>query len=94
MSALRTDSRSSYSENGQNSPHPTRSLNHAWGTYWGGRYNALAKTLPTAIPHLRATVHAASASERVRAHDLMTRLYWVTGCTLVHMGQPDAAFLA
>ncbi|GAA5104896.1 helix-turn-helix transcriptional regulator [Haloechinothrix salitolerans] len=71
-----------------------RIVDHAWGLYWGGRYNTLATVLPTAISQVRATVHAASPAERVHANELMTRLYWATGCTLVHMGQPDAAFLA
>lgn len=71
-----------------------RTVDYAWGCYWGGRYDTLANVLPTALSQVRATVHAAAPADRVAAHDQMARLYWVTGCTLVHMGQPDPAFLA
>ncbi|ONI87340.1 transcriptional regulator [Saccharothrix sp. ALI-22-I] len=71
-----------------------RTVEYAWGAYWGGKYELLASILPTALPQVRATVHAASSAESSPANDLMARLYWVTGCTLVHMGQPDPAYLA
>ncbi|MEO6082549.1 MAG: helix-turn-helix transcriptional regulator, partial [Umezawaea sp.] len=71
-----------------------RTVQYAWGAYWGGRYELLASVLPTALSQVRATVHAASTTERPEANDLMARLYWVTGCALVHMGQPDSAYLA
>jgi transcriptional regulator with XRE-family HTH domain len=72
----------------------TRTVDYAWGAYWGGRYELLASVLPTALAQVRATVHGANSAERSPANDLMARLYWVTGCTLVHMGQPDPAYLA
>jgi len=69
-------------------------VDYAWSCYRNGRYDRLATVLPTALSQLRATVHAASSADRVSANDLMARLYWAAGCTLVHMGEPDSAFLA
>lgn len=71
-----------------------RTVDYAWGAYWGGRYELLASILPAALTQLRATVHAANSAELSPANDLLARLYWVAGCTLVHMGQPDPAYLA
>lgn len=71
-----------------------RTLDYAWGAYWAGRYELLGSLLPTALGQLRATVHVAPSTAKVEAHELLARLYWVTGCTLVHLGQPDPAFLA
>ncbi|MFC6091167.1 helix-turn-helix domain-containing protein [Saccharothrix lopnurensis] len=71
-----------------------RTVDYAWGAYWAGRYELLASLLPSALTQVRATVHAASPAESSKANDLLARLYWVTGCTLVHMGQPDPAYLA
>lgn len=71
-----------------------RTVDYAWGLYWGGRYDTLAAVLPMTITQVRATLHAASTFEQVLAHELMARIYWVAGCTLVHMGQTDSAYLA
>ncbi|MBF6072965.1 transcriptional regulator, partial [Nocardia farcinica] len=41
-----------------------------------------------------ATVHAAHNGALAPANELLARMYWVTGCTLGHLGQTDPAFLA
>lgn len=71
-----------------------RQVDYAWGAYWAGRYEKLATVLPPGISQLRATAHAAQHAEIPTAHELLARMYWVTGCTLVHMGQADPAFMA
>ncbi|MBF6161130.1 helix-turn-helix domain-containing protein [Nocardia cyriacigeorgica] len=71
-----------------------RAVDYAWGAYWNGRYEVLTSVLPPGIGQLRATAHSAQAAELPTAHELLARMYWVTGCTLVHMGQTDPAFMA
>ncbi|WP_280470389.1 helix-turn-helix domain-containing protein [Nocardia brasiliensis] len=71
-----------------------RAVDYAWGAYWAGRYELLTSVLPTGITQLRATVHAARNGSVAVANELLARMYWVTGCTLVHLGQTDPAFLA
>ncbi|WP_327112124.1 helix-turn-helix domain-containing protein [Nocardia sp. NBC_01730] len=71
-----------------------RVVDYAWGAYWNGRYEMLTSILPPGISQLRATAHAAQASDIAPAHELLARMYWVTGCTLVHLGQADPAFVA
>ncbi|WP_280185466.1 MULTISPECIES: helix-turn-helix domain-containing protein [Nocardia] len=75
-------------------PAARRSVDYAWGAYWNGRYELLSTILPTGITQLRATAHAAQGGDTAPAHDLLARMYWVTGCTLVHLGQADPAFIA
>ncbi|MFB6718684.1 helix-turn-helix domain-containing protein [Kribbella sp. NPDC056345] len=72
----------------------SRTVDYAWGAYWNGRYELLGSVLPTALSQLRATAHAVSAEDRARAHELLARIYWVTGCSLVHLGHADPAYLA
>ncbi|MFG1790487.1 helix-turn-helix domain-containing protein [Nocardia sp. NPDC049149] len=71
-----------------------RAVDYAWGAYWVGRYELLTSILPLGITQLRATVHAARNGSVAPANELLARMYWVTGCTLVHLGQTDPAFLA
>ncbi|MGN2635287.1 helix-turn-helix domain-containing protein [Nocardia takedensis] len=71
-----------------------RSVDYAWGAYWAGRYELLTSILPLGLTQLRATVHAARNGSVAPANELLARMYWVTGCTLVHLGQTDPAFLA
>ncbi|MBH0778698.1 helix-turn-helix domain-containing protein [Nocardia bovistercoris] len=71
-----------------------RSVDYAWGAYWAGRYELLTTILPSGLTQLRATVHAARNGSVAPANELLARMYWVTGCTLVHLGQTDPAFLA
>lgn len=71
-----------------------RALDYAWGAYWSGRYDLLGSLLPTMLPQLRATAHAAKSADRERSFDLLARVYWLTGSTLVHFGQTDPAYLA
>ncbi|WP_280317326.1 helix-turn-helix domain-containing protein [Nocardia wallacei] len=71
-----------------------RSVTYAWGSYWNGRYERLGAILPPGIAQLRATAHAAQSADVAPAHELLARMYWVTGCTLVHLGQTDPAFMA
>ncbi|WP_063061982.1 helix-turn-helix transcriptional regulator [Nocardia sienata] len=71
-----------------------RAVEYAWGAYWNGRYETLASVLPPGIAQLRATAHAAKSTESPTAHELLARMYWVTGCTLVHLGHADSAFAA
>ncbi|MFD6155209.1 helix-turn-helix domain-containing protein [Nocardia sp. NPDC060256] len=71
-----------------------RAVDYAWGAYWVGRYELLTSILPSGLTQLRATVHAARNGSVAPANELLARMYWVTGCTLVHLGQTDPAFLA
>jgi transcriptional regulator with XRE-family HTH domain len=71
-----------------------RATNYAWGSYWAGKYDQLGALLPHAIIGARATEHAAPSADRADAVDLLAQLYQVAGCTLVHLGQPDSAWLA
>ncbi|MFI9507038.1 helix-turn-helix domain-containing protein [Nocardia sp. NPDC052566] len=71
-----------------------RAVDYAWGAYWAGRYELLSTILPSGLLQLRATVHAARNGAAAPASELLARMYWVTGCTLVHLGQTDPAFLA
>ncbi|GAA5102923.1 helix-turn-helix domain-containing protein [Nocardia iowensis] len=71
-----------------------RAVDYAWGAYWVGRYELLTSILPSGLTQLRATVHAARNGSVALANELLARMYWVTGCTLVHLGQTDPAFLA
>ncbi|HEY9418359.1 MAG TPA: helix-turn-helix transcriptional regulator [Pseudonocardia sp.] len=71
-----------------------RAVDYAWGAYWGGRYETLTAILPPGISQLRATAHAAQAGDLPAASELLARMYWVTACTLVHLGQTDPAFVA
>ncbi|MFX0574194.1 helix-turn-helix domain-containing protein [Nocardia nepalensis] len=72
----------------------SRTVDYAWGAYWTGRYELLTSILPSGLTQLRATVHAARNGTVAPANELLARMYWVTGCTLVHLGQTDPAFLA
>ncbi|WP_459548827.1 helix-turn-helix domain-containing protein [Nocardia sp. X0981] len=71
-----------------------RAVDYAWGAYWNGRYETLTTVLPPGLAQLRATAHTASSADIAPAHELLARMYWVTGCTLVHLGQADPAFTA
>lgn len=71
-----------------------QAVTYAWGAYWGGKYDHLSAVLPTTINQLRATMHAVPTSEHARVAELLARVYWVTGCTLVHLGQTDPAWEA
>ncbi|WP_040799783.1 helix-turn-helix domain-containing protein [Nocardia higoensis] len=71
-----------------------RAVEYAWGAYWSGHYELLTTILPTGLTQLRATVHAARNGSVAPANELLARMYWVTGCTLVHLGQTDPAFLS
>lgn len=71
-----------------------RSLTYLWGMYWAGRYDQLTTLLPGALTSLRATYTAATLSDRARAAEWLARGHWVAGCTLVHLRQSDAAFMA
>lgn len=71
-----------------------RAVDYAWGSYWSGAYERLAALLPPGITQLRATAKHAQGGDIAPAHELLARMYWVTGCTLVHLGQADPAFTA
>jgi transcriptional regulator with XRE-family HTH domain len=71
-----------------------RTVTYLWGAYWAGRYELLSTLLPNALMQLRATYRTVAASERTRAAHALARAYQAAGDTLVHLGHPDAAFLA
>lgn len=76
-------------------PEARRAVTYAWGAYWGGEYDKLGSVLPSTLTQVAATVRdAADGEASEEAHDLAAQLHQVTACTLVHLGQPDAAFLA
>ncbi|WP_405494856.1 helix-turn-helix domain-containing protein [Nocardia sp. NBC_00511] len=72
----------------------TRAVEYAWGAYWSGRYGVLASILPSGIAQLRAAAHAAQSQDIAPVNEQLARMMWVTGCTLVHFGQTDPAFIA
>lgn len=67
---------------------------YAWGAYWGGRYGTLGQVLPQAITRARAAETNASPLAAPGVSSLLAQLLQITGCTLVHLGQPDLAWLA
>jgi transcriptional regulator with XRE-family HTH domain len=67
-------------------------IDHTWGAYWGGKYDQVLTMVPNALPQLRATTHAARSDHTPEAHEFLARTYWVTGCTLVHLGHIDPAW--
>jgi hypothetical protein len=71
-----------------------RVVSYAWGSYWGGRLEALGTVLPTGLAQLRATARAVDSAQRPRAYELLAQLYTVTRCTSTRLGQPDLAWLA
>jgi transcriptional regulator with XRE-family HTH domain len=71
-----------------------RTVTYLWGTYWSGKFDALAGLIPPALAGIRATLHAANLDDRPEAADVLSRVYWVAGSTLAHMRQQDAAFMA
>lgn len=68
-----------------------REVDRGWGGYWFGRFEKLTEDLPSAIAKLRAT---ARHLEQPRAHELYASLLHLSACTLVHLGQPDPAWIA
>lgn len=71
-----------------------REVTYAWGSYWSGRYEKLAKLLPPGITRLRATANLAPVDQQPQANELYARMLWVSACTLVHLGQADPAWIA
>jgi transcriptional regulator with XRE-family HTH domain len=71
-----------------------RTVTYLWGRYWSGRYELLSRLLPEALMQLRATVSAVPVADRPRAARALAQGYRAAGDTLVHLGQPDAAWLA
>ena len=71
-----------------------RAVTYMWGAYWAGKYDDLGAIVPQSLAQLRATHHAAKQTDQREAAELLARGYWVTGCTLVHMGQTDSAYMA
>lgn len=69
-----------------------RAVDFGWGSYWSGSYDRLSALLPTTLAQLRVTAHA--VADDTTAHELLARGYWLTACTLVHLGHQDAAWLA
>ncbi|MDU0289713.1 helix-turn-helix transcriptional regulator [Saccharothrix longispora] len=69
-----------------------RAVDFGWGSYWSGSYNRLSALLPVTLAQLRVTVR--STPEDHTTHELLARGYWLTACTLVHLGHQDAAWLA
>ncbi|MGV9674983.1 helix-turn-helix domain-containing protein [Nocardia sp. NPDC003482] len=68
-----------------------REVDKAWGAYWFGRFEKLTGDLPAGISTLRAT---ARRTEKPRAHELYADMLYLAACTLVHLGQPDPAWIA
>ncbi|MFL6126083.1 helix-turn-helix domain-containing protein [Actinophytocola sp.] len=71
-----------------------RTVTYLWGAYWAGRYELLSELLPNALMQARATAATVPTAERPQASHALARAYQVAGDTLVHLGQPDAAWLA
>ncbi len=71
-----------------------RSVTYLWGAYWGGKYEELTGLIPQALIVLRALLHTANTTTRAQAAEQLAWGYWVAGSTLIHLLQPDAAFMA
>lgn len=71
-----------------------RTVDYLWGSYWAGRYELLASLLPNAVEQIRATYRHVDTATKPRASNALARTYQAAGDTLVHLGHPDAAFLA
>lgn len=71
-----------------------RLVEYGWGLYWSGRYDMLTALLPSALLQLRATAHAAPRLDQAGASESLARGYWLAACSLVHLGQQEAAWLA
>lgn len=71
-----------------------RSVSYLWGAYWSGKYEELTGLIPQALIGLRALFHTANATTRAQAAEQLAWGYWVAGSTLIHLLQPDAAFMA
>ncbi|MGH3936450.1 MAG: helix-turn-helix domain-containing protein [Pseudonocardiaceae bacterium] len=71
-----------------------RSVTYLWGTYWSGKWDQLTALIPQALIGLRATLHAADATNRPRVAEQLAWCYSAAASALTHLHQPDAAFLA
>ncbi|WP_447002439.1 helix-turn-helix domain-containing protein [Saccharothrix isguenensis] len=69
-----------------------RAVDFGWGSYWSGRYDRLSALLPATLAQLRATARTNLGD--ATSHELLARGYWLTACTLIHLGHQDAAWLA
>jgi len=65
-----------------------RAVTFGWGAYWAGRYEQLGDMLPDALTAIRRGACSGETAE------LAAQLYQIAGCTLVHLGHPDAAHMA
>ncbi|GAA1822627.1 helix-turn-helix transcriptional regulator [Planosporangium flavigriseum] len=72
-------------------PTPLRDLEaavrHAWGAYWAGEFNDLARTLPRLVAEARVTERSLGS----QAAGLLAQAYQLTACLLVHLGRDDLA---
>lgn len=72
-----------------------QAVRDAWMAYWAGRsHDQLPQMLPATLGHARATISAASTTERAEAAEIASQLYQIAGCTLVQLGYLDSAHLA
>ncbi|WP_410661993.1 helix-turn-helix domain-containing protein [Amycolatopsis sp. lyj-84] len=71
-----------------------RTAKYLWGSYWSGKYDVLTSLIPVALTDLQATLHDADDEGRPKVADALARTFWVAACTLAHLHQPDAAFIA
>jgi transcriptional regulator with XRE-family HTH domain len=71
-----------------------RSVSYLWGAYWSGKYEELTRLIPQVLIGLRAMFHASNTTARSQAAEQLAWGYWVAGSTLIHLIQPDAAFMA
>ncbi|REH18050.1 transcriptional regulator with XRE-family HTH domain [Kutzneria buriramensis] len=71
-----------------------RTADYLWGCYWSGRFEQLARLLPTAIPQIRATVRAVPVAEQPAAAEALARVLQAAGDCMVHLAQPDLAWMA
>ena len=50
-----------------------QTADYLWGCYWAGRYEQLARLLPTAIPQVRATARAVPSHQTATAKEALAR---------------------
>jgi transcriptional regulator with XRE-family HTH domain len=61
-----------------------REVAYSWGAYWNGHYDELGRILPPLLMYARVSDD----------HALLSEVYQVTGCMLVHLAQTDLSFIA
>jgi transcriptional regulator with XRE-family HTH domain len=71
-----------------------KALDHAWGAYWHGRYDVLAKGLPALIASGRMLARDQPAHVQPRVQGMLAEAYQVATFLLVQLERFDLAYIA